>query len=221
MRIWEIDAWRSLALCFMIFFHILVDLRDLFLYPIDYHQGFWRFTGVFAAVSFIFLAGVSSNLSRSSLRHGLRILLAAAAVSAGTWWWDPDTYVRFGILHLLGVSMLTAPLLRRLPLIFVAALAAGTAVLPAFLPAFASTPWLLPFGVTPPVFTTLDYYPLFPWYGLFAAGHLAGRVLYSERRSLLPQPPGDSRFLWLGRHTLAIYLLHQPLLVALLTLLHK
>lgn len=80
MRIWEIDAWRSLALCFMIFFHILVDLRDLFLYPIDYHQGFWRFTGVFAAVSFILLAGVSSNLSRSSLRHGLRILLAAAAV---------------------------------------------------------------------------------------------------------------------------------------------
>ena len=43
MRIWEIDAWRSLALCFMIFFHILVDLRDLFSYPIDYHQGFWRF----------------------------------------------------------------------------------------------------------------------------------------------------------------------------------
>lgn len=221
MRIWEIDAWRSTALCFMIFFHISVDLRDLFSYPIDYHQGFWRFTGVFAAVSFILLAGVSSTLSRSSLRHGLRILLAAAAVSAGTWWWDPDTYVRFGILHLLGVSILTTPGLRRLPLAYAAALAASAAALPSFLPAFASTSWLLPFGITPPVFTTLDYYPLFPWYGLFAAGHVAGRIVYIERRSLLPQPPGDSHFLWFGRHTLAIYLLHQPLLVALLTLLHK
>ena len=221
MRIWEIDALRSFALCLMVFFHILVDLRDLFAYPLDYHQGIWRLTGLVAAISFILLAGVSSTLSRSTLQHGLRILLAAAAVSVGTWWWDPDTYVRFGILHLLGVSLLTASSIQRLPLPLVAALSFGSAALPAFLPATASSPWLLPFGITPPVFTTLDYYPLFPWYGLFAAGHLAGRVLYAARRSLLPQPPGCSRFLWLGRHTLAIYLLHQPLLVALLTLLHK
>lgn len=221
MRIWEIDAWRSLALCFMIFFHILVDLRDLFLYPIDYHQGFWRFTGVFAAVSFILVSGVSSTFSHSPVRHGLRILLAAAAVSAGTWWWDPDTYVRFGILHLLGVSMLSAASLKRFSPFLVAALSLGSAVLPVFLPATASNPWLLPFGITPPIFATLDYYPLFPWYGLFAAGHLVGRILYAKQRSLLPQPSGCSQFLWLGQHTLAIYLLHQPLLVALLTLLHK
>jgi uncharacterized membrane protein len=221
MRIWEIDAWRSLALCFMIFFHILVDLRDLFSYPIDYHQGFWRFTGVFSAVSFILLAGISSTFSHSPVRHSLRILLAATAVSVGTWWWDPDTYVRFGILHLLGVSMLSAASLKRLPPPLVAALALGSAALPFFLPATASTPWLLPFGITPPIFTTLDYYPLFPWYGLFVAGHWASRILYAEQRSLLPQPPGLSRFLWLGQHTLAIYLLHQPLLVALLTLWHK
>lgn len=220
MRIWEIDALRGVSLGLMLLFHLAVDLADLFGYPLAYRQGLLWLTGRLAAIGFILLAGLSSSLTRTPLRHGAKILAAALAVTAGTWWWDADTYVRFGILHLLGTAMVTAPLLRRLTPGGLAAIAAAAALLPALLPQTSPHFWWLPWGVVPPRFATLDYYPLLPWYGLFAAGHLAGRRLYAHRQSLLPRPRRLGWLLLAGRHTLLIYLLHQPLLVALLGWLH-
>ena len=80
---------------------------------------------------------------------------------------------------------------------------------------------LLPFGITPADFTSLDYYPLLPWSGFFLYGAALGQVLYKERRSRLPQPSWLQPLTALGRHSLAVYLIHQPILLATLYILHR
>lgn len=71
-------------------------------------------------------------------------------------------------------------------------------------------------GFMPKSFFSTDYFPLLPWLFLFWVGyflhHLVGRGrLAPLRRSVCP-PLG-----WMGRHSLVLYLLHQPVILGVLT----
>ena len=78
-----------------------------------------------------------------------------------------------------------------------------------------SFPWLTVLGFAPYGFASSDYFPLFPNLGYFLLGAVLGRALYAERKSLLPggNPPAKA-LQWMGRRSLLIYLLHQPILAA-------
>jgi uncharacterized membrane protein len=82
--------------------------------------------------------------------------------------------------------------------------------------------YLVPLGFMPPYFYTSDYFPLFPNLGFFLLGAVLGRTVYGKKESLLPTVNSRNpvlRFLqFLGRHSLEIYLLHQPLLSGFFTL---
>ena len=219
-RIWEIDYFRGIAIILMVVFHVVVDLKDFYGFQLEYLSGFWYYQGKSSAVLFMLLAGVSSGLNRRPLRHGAKILAAALAVSLATYWFAPAAYVRFGILHLLGTAIVMSPLLLRLP----PAVQAAAALFLFRLPAWTNTLTvesgiLLPLGVTPAGFSSMDYYPLVPWLGVFLLGMLTGRQLYSRPASRLRQWRGAEGICRLGRHSLLIYLLHQPLLLAILYLL--
>ena len=82
------------------------------------------------------------------------------------------------------------------------------------------TSWLVWLGLRYPGFATSDYFPLLPFLGFFLLGGVLGRVLYGEKKSLLPRIPGAGALEWIGRHSLPIYLLHQPLLTGILFLLY-
>lgn len=81
---------------------------------------------------------------------------------------------------------------------------------------------LLPLGLPPiPGVAMADYLPIIPWLGFFLVGALIGRLAYSDRCSALPNAPPLvlqlSRPLeYLGRHSLAVYAIHQPVLLAIL-----
>ena len=216
-RIRGLDTLRGVCVVLMVLFHLGYDLYA--------YCGLSFFTPgrpLMAAVQavaswgFLLLAGVSATLSRSNVRRGLRLVLCGAVVSLVTApWGDP---IRFGVLALLGWSMvlygLTAPLWTRLPP------AAGT-VLPLLLFAAARTlfprpvslPFLYPFGLYAPGFQSADYWPLLPWFFLFLAGTGLGRFRdrFPEGFRSFRLPGLD----WLGRHSLPVYLLHQPVLVGL------
>lgn len=125
--------------------------------------------------------------------------------------------IYFGVLHCLGICMLLWPAAKKLPawaLGLGAALAAGGLYIRGLPP--VHTPYLVPFGLVPTGFASSDYFPLLPNLGFFLLGAFLGRTLYREKESLLPRVPADNlilHFLQLcGRHSLWIYLLHQPLL---------
>lgn len=220
-RIWEIDFLRGVAIILMVLFHLAVDLAEYYAYPLVYTQGVLYYTGKLSAVLFLLLAGLSTRFSRNCLRHGLQILSWGMVVTIITYVYNPAMYVRFGILHLIGSGLIlihftrTIAGWRRMALAIL--LMAGGKVAEQTTTAQV---WLLPLGFSPAGFATLDYYPLLPWGGVMFLGVTAGDFLYRDGRSLFKHPPEPNLFTCLGRHSLCIYLLHQPVLLALLWLVY-
>ncbi len=220
IRYAEIDLLRGLAIIGMVTYHFFFDAfflgdsgPDPFSLPLIILA---RLT----AITFLFLVGFSfslsdQNFSTNSILHFRRLLIrvakifaAATLVSLVTFFISPNLTVRFGILHMIAFSMLLLlpfSLLKNrlllLPLSFALVLI-GLVINPK------------------PSSPTFDYYPLIPWFGIVLLGFVCAENYPARRPQFFTrQPPGFiSLFLTLGRHSLALYLLHQPVLFGLLLL---
>ena len=80
------------------------------------------------------------------------------------------------------------------------------------------TDWLLPFGIHSPGYASFDYFPLVPWLGIFLVGTALGKSVYAARRSLLPWRLPSTFVNGAGRHSLIIYLVHQPVIMGAIQL---
>ena len=212
-----LDAWRTLAIVLMVAYHFLYDLYIFGVISAD--QLLSAPLNVLERViccSFILLAGASARFSRNNLRHGLVVLGAGLVVEIGAA--VAGQTIRFGVLMLLGSSMVLWHFLgkglQRFPGWSVAA---GSGVL--FFAArwwtgrtAVSVPWLYPLGFISPGFYSADYFPLLPWFFLFLIGTALGGwcLAHRENRLLTVSLPGA--LTWPGRHSLIIYVLHQPVL---------
>lgn len=223
----------------MVWYHFLFDLSYLGGYKIDVYSGLWRYWARATAILFIFLVGLSLCLSLARikqlkqgdglfpkyLKRGLRIFGWGLSITLATRLLFPQGTVYFGILHFIGLAIILAyPFLRwrflNLPL-GLAALGLGL-----YLQGLTvDFPWLLWLGLRPKSLYTFDYFPVFPWFGIVLLGIFVGNWLYTGYKRCFPLPDvaGQNlalRFLgFLGQHSLAIYLLHQPILITLLMVL--
>ena len=209
----------------MVAYHFLWDLSFFGLYPADVTRGAWQLLVRAGGGVFLFLVGLSMNLTaagkplaaceRQWRARGLKLWGWALLISLVTRWALGDQFVRFGILHLIGTSLLLAPLLRRWRHrigALGAALVAGGIVARRVA---VDTPWLIPLGVPPADFKSVDYWPLLPWLGVVATGLFVGQRLHPQCLQRLPPLPRYLRpVCWLGRHSLLVYLAHQPVLLA-------
>ncbi|KMO43799.1 hypothetical protein VQ03_06925 [Methylobacterium tarhaniae] len=234
-RLAVIDLARGVALLAMALYHLTWDLGFLRLTPENAALSpLGRAAAHGIAASFLMLVGVSLVLAqgrksgwwRSYLARLGRIALAAGAISLATSWLFPDSWIFFGILHCIALSsVLALPALKApLPLVGLAAalvLAGPTLAARAGSPGFLDAPGLLFLGLGATVPTTNDYVPLFPWFGFVLAGIGLGRIglprLAASRAGAWAPRGGAGRLATAaGRHSLAVYLLHQPLLLGLL-----
>uniref|UniRef100_A0A7C1FN09 DUF1624 domain-containing protein n=1 Tax=Caldilinea aerophila TaxID=133453 RepID=A0A7C1FN09_9CHLR len=185
--------------------------------------------------------GPDAPLFPKFLRRGLKIfgfgmLISLVVGLSGV------GYVDFGILHLIGASTILAyPFLRftwfNLGL-WVVFSAIGRWFLtfhfdgrwvPVILGSYATIffidgRWLAPLGITPTFYPAVDYFPLIPWFGVILLGVWFGNWFYANNRRLLPLPewgdfPPIRGLRFLGRHSLLIYLIHQPVILLILFLL--
>ena len=231
-----LDELRGLDLISMMLYHGMWDVVFLFGIPQKWYIGrpgfLWQQSICWV---FILLSGFCLPLGHHPFRRGAVVFGAGALVTVVTLLFLPEDVVWFGVLTLLGSAMLLTaaldPLLRRVPPAVGVAVSAllfwGTyptmsgfwnlpgrrLALPQALYASWPTAYL---GFMPKSFFSTDYFPLLPWLFLFWAGyflhHLVGRGrLAPLRRSVCP-PLG-----WMGRHSLVLYLLHQPVILGVLT----
>lgn len=215
-----LDVARGVAIVAMAAYHFTWDLAFHRLITVDlFEDPLWLAARTGILGSFLMLAGFSLVLAgeggldrRRYLRRLGTLVVAAAGVTAVSLWVFPDSPIFFGVLHHMAVASVLGLAVLRLPWpvtlgLGVAAWVAGdTVALPLF-----DHPWLQWVGLMTYAPDSNDYVPLLPWFGLFLAGMAAAQAW--RDRAMLARPAGALRPLaWAGRHSLIIYLIHQPLL---------
>lgn len=220
-RIWELDAARGLALVGMLAVHFIYDLTELTGLISWQAPAWYLFLKNQCGFVFLVISGISATLGSRCLRRGAQVLacgLLCSAVTCGMYLLglaDRGILIYFGVLHCLGVCMLLWSALRRLSSSALTALGLLLVAVGLVIGRYAfSTPWwLIPLGFCPEWFLSSDYFPLLPNLGFFLLGAALGRRLYATRESRFP---GAERFFRplcaLGRVSLWVYLLHQPIL---------
>lgn len=234
-----IDALRAVAIINMILFHLYYDV-SLFTGVTD------GFTLPPAAAvweqciggSFILLSGISVNFSRHGYRRGVIVALCALGVTAATYLFMRSFTVWFGILHFLACAMLLTHALRHAfdriqPVVGMAVffilfaltynlrnrtLGFFTIELMRLPDALFQYKWLSFIGFLSKDFTSGDYFPLIPflflfWFGYYLWKWIAARgwdTAFTRKIPVLDL---------IGRHSLLIYLVHQPLLYGICWLL--
>ncbi len=228
-RIPAIDMARGLALIAMAIYHFTWDLQFFgFLEPGTATAGGWKMFARCIASSFLILVGVGLVLAhgqgfrRSAFwARWLQIVGASLLITAATLYATPDSFVFFGILHHIAVASVLGLPFVRLPA-WVGLLVAATVFVvgqtissPSFDNAFAL--WI---GLAAHQPLSNDYVPVFPWFSAVLAGiglwKLGVRLGIDRRLAQIGANGTSGRLLgYLGRHSLAFYLLHQPLLIGL------
>lgn len=228
-RLGRLDIARGFALIAMAIYHFGWDLEFFgYLTQGSASQGWWRIFARCIASSFLFLVGFSLVLahSRTIRWHSFftrlaQVVAAAAAISALTWFYFPDGFIFFGILHQIALASLLGLLFIRAPVWLTIPLAAIIIAAPNFARSeFFDHPalWWVGLSTSNPV--SNDYVPLFPWFGAVLLGIAAARLM--QATGLLSLLQGGIKPLWLdrsltfiGRHSLIFYLVHQPVLIGL------
>ena len=225
-----LDAARGVALVAMAVFHLTWDLSLFGLIETDPGSApAWRLFAHAIAGSFLVMVGISLVLAhgagvrrRPFLRRLAVLTLAAATVTVATWFVFPDTFIYFGILHAIALSSLLALPFLRAPSFLVLAAALLCIVAPELWRSpDLNGPALLWLGLGTAIRPTNDYEPILPWFGYVLVGVAAARLLLPRLPSL-PAWWRDSRIGQLlalaGRHSLTVYLVHQPVLFGLVWL---
>ena len=228
-----LDTIRGLALVSMILYHASWDMVYMFGADWPWYHGFaahvWQQS---ICWTFILLSGYCWSLGRRQLRRGLTVFLCGALITAVTWFFMPGNLVYCGALTLLGASSLLlvplAPALERVPaqagaagsfLLFLVTRDVNAGFLGFEGMRFAALPaglyrdhlTALP-GFPPADFFSTDYFSLFPWFFLFLTGWFLFRLRPEEVREIRRVPLVTA----MGRHSLLIYMLHQPVVYGLL-----
>ena len=229
----ELDSLRGAAVLAMIAYHVCFDLSFYYGYDVGINTGLSVFFARATASLFLMLTGIcfvisyertvlTERMMKYAKRAGI-VLGGGMIVTLVTWLLDPATFVVFGILHLMGTAILLQYLVRPLRRwnIILGALVCATAFL---VPnGTVSTSLLLPLGIMNKGFMSVDYYPLLPWFGPIVIGMGIGDLFYIPKRSAslsffdtFRWPPW---LLWIGKKSLLIYFIHQPIVLLLLWLL--
>ena len=231
-----LDMLRGIALIEMIVYHGLYDWVFVFGRTMPFmhsKQAYWWQQSI--CWLFILLSGAVLNYGRRPIRRGIQVFLCGMLLTVVTLAVIPSEQIWFGVLHFLGCAAMLCGFLRPwLSKIPSSAGAVGSFVLFSVfkqvpsgligildiplvsLPAsWYSQSWLFPLGLPGYGFISADYFPLIPWLFLYLTGFYLWRIVMNgslcEKIFAIPQ---CRPLAWLGRHSLWIYLLHQPALMA-------
>ncbi len=217
MRIDELDSLRATALVLMLVLNFVTDLNHFGIMNTETGDQWWWLARI-AASLFVGISGVSYFLAHrleydftKTSGRTKRLIFWAFVITIITYIFEPSAYVRFGVLHLLALASIVAFPVARKPEF---ALGIGLILLIIPLSSNSNLVWL---GLRETGFIAVDYFPLNPWLGIFFIGLALASRIYPEGKPLT-EIQWPEKWLWFGRNTLTIYVIHQPILIGLLVL---
>ncbi|SVC33944.1 uncharacterized protein METZ01_LOCUS286798 [marine metagenome] len=217
MRIDELDSLRATALVMMLVLNFVTDLNHFGIMNTETGDQWWWMARI-AASLFVGISGVSYFLAHrleydftKTSGRTKRLIFWAFVITIITYIFEPSAYVRFGVLHLLALASIVAFPVARKPEF---ALGIGLILLIIPLSSNSNLVWL---GLRETGFIAVDYFPLNPWLGIFFIGLALASRIYPEGKPLT-EIQWPEKWLWFGRNTLTIYVIHQPILIGLLIL---
>lgn len=228
-----IDFLRGLAVAFMIAYHFCYDLTYYNFVHFDfYNDAFWLNSRTFIVSMFLTIAGISMSLAyakKVSYKQYFRrisiILACALAITLTSYFMFPGRTILFGILHLIVLSSLMGMVLARYPVlsIFIGGIIifiGNTVTLELF-----NNDWLHWIGLMTYKPPTEDYAPLLPWFGVYLCGIGLGRFLIASESgkrilSWRLKYAGADVLKNAGQHSLLVYMIHQPILLGILWVVH-
>ena len=225
-RIWELDAFRGICILGMVIVHLIYDMVDLYRLVDWQYPATFVFVKNWGGILFLVLSGVCATLGSHCIKRGAVVFGCGMICTVVTYGMvaleltGEGMAIWFGVLHCLGVCMLLWALCKRLPSWVIALLGIGCVAAGFYIADLrVSFSWLIPLGLVTKAFVSPDYFPLLPNLGYFLLGAVLGRLVYRRKTTLFPRV--NPKFLPLrflcacGRHSLWIYLLHQPVLSAI------
>ncbi|MEM5500666.1 heparan-alpha-glucosaminide N-acetyltransferase [Ahrensia kielensis] len=228
-----LDVLRGIALVAMAIYHFGWDLAFFnYVAPELVNEGAWKYFARSIASSFLILVGIGLILAHSNgigwqgfWRRWAKVAGAALIITIATYFATPDAFIFFGILHHIAFASLAGLLFLRLPwpaLIILGAVWIGAA--PYLRLDALSGLHMAWTGLANETVRSNDYVPVFPWFGVVLIGMGIGAFLF-QREQLFTNPFAQFSHTWLGRllayigrHSLIFYLIHQPILIALIYL---
>lgn len=236
-RYWELDCVRAVALCLMLFQHVLV-MRNLVLFSTTTVSQVAINVGRVGAMLFLLLVGISGYISyyrrlkktplqleRHFFVRGLMLLGCGAVISVLSYLVIPASPVYFGVLSFIGTAVMLLPFFIQHNWLRITVIIVAPAL--GYLLRFIHVPTMmfLPLGLHPAPFHSLDYWPLLPWITVVLLGSIIGEELFPKGVRQLPVVTADHPLLrmiqWVGSHTLSLYLLHLPLLYSIFWLIKQ
>jgi uncharacterized membrane protein len=226
LRNQTIDLIRGIDIVFMVLFNYTVTLRYFGLINLQ-PDIYYRSLPLVIASIFIFLSGAAAyaslennkeHFARRYFKRGGKLLVFAAFITLFTAIFVPEGTVYFGILHFFAISSFFVPFFMKYnelnPISGVLIILSGI-YLQTMDFSFSYLLWL---GFMPRNFTTFDYFPLLPWLGVLLLGIFSGKSIVAKTSHIKYNKKSAEVFVFLGRNSLTVYLLHQPLLISFLML---
>jgi len=243
-RAYELDFLRGVAMIIMLWMHFCWDIRyEFHVDAFEYLKAdwFWTFLHPFNLVLFVGVSGVCCSFSRNNIKRGIKLLAVALAFTTGTLiatkFFHIDCLIIFNVLHLLALSIFIYalvifvekkfkinPNLTNALLGFFGALIIAIGGEISRMDYCTNCVLVFPLGINVSGMPSqADFMPIFPWLGVFLLGALVGRTCYQEKKSLVPTDNKIVRGIsapveFLGKHSLFIYIVHQPIMYGVLYL---
>ena len=224
MRLQGLDLFRGYAIFLMVIFHFSFDLNNFHIVDLDLKHGdFWRYFRFLIVSMFVFSAGISLFLAHQKVINWYKVkkrvfILATASllVSIGSYTQFPHSWIYFGILHFFLFASIAGLLFLRLAKI---SFLLGIAIIISYNFHLASMHWLYLLLQEPlhlPLHYTQDLANIIPWFGVFLLGlsfaNFGLHYTFFDNKFFNAEYKINNIFAYLGKHSLLIYLLHQPIL---------
>ncbi len=237
-RVKFLDTLRGISIIYVVIYHFLYDII-LFGIKIPFFNSFLMETvhNLFLVI-LIMVSGICTAFSRNIFKRGAFIYALGGVITFFTSVFMPENIIIFGVLSFFGISMLlygiVKPLFDKIPWLFQFVLWALLAVvfwnfdedgtinlflinlkLPDFL---YEIKYLYPLGIKSADFYSADYFPMIPWFFVFLCGTALSKPVLEKKAPEFFYKASFAPVDFLGRNSLAVYMLHQPVVYGIVWL---